>query len=331
MPELRQDIVTGNWVVHATERAMRPTDFEVRRVAHKTNPQDCPFCPGNEVMTPLELFAVRPKGSEPNTPGWEVRVVPNKYPAFSEVEVLRGARDLFQRRQAEGLHEVIIHTPEHSLTLATMPCEKVELVLRVYRLRYHAASLDPIVRYVHIIVNHGFEGGASLEHSHSQLFGVPIIPALVQQELAGASWYEKSRGECVFCAIASKELEAGERVIFQSEHFVVIAPFASRYPFEVWIIPLSHGESYVTASDDELSDLAQVLKDVLRRFSDGFGDPPYNYYIHSAPVDGSEHPYYHWHIELMPRLSTIGSFEIGTQMMINTTTPEVAASFLSSL
>lgn len=329
MPELRQDIVTGSWVVIATDRALRPTDFSKVRAAEPET-GDCPFDPGHETMTPLEVAAIRHDDTEPNSPGWQVRVVPNKFPAFEAGERVEESSAMFPRRAADGSHEVIIHTPDHEKSLATMTVEEVTLVLRVYRHRYRANSENPDVRYIHIIVNHGRESGASLEHSHSQLFGVPLVPALVQQELAGASWHHKSKGECVFCRILREELDAGVRIVGETDGFVALAPFASRMPFEVWLVPRLHQESLDMISDGRLEDFAQILKGVLGRYREKFDDPPYNYYIHSAPCDGLNYEYYHWHLEMFPKLTTLGGFELGTSMMINVTTPEHAAAFLGS-
>ena len=328
MPELRRDIVTGTWVVIATDRAMRPSDFSKVRAADPET-GECPFCPGHETMTPLEVVAIRPDDTEPNSPGWQVRVVPNKFPAFEAGEKTKESSEIFPRRGADGAHEVIIHTPVHDRDLATMTVEEVALVLRVYRQRYSANSEDPDVRCIHIIVNHGRESGASLEHSHSQLFGVPLVPPLVQQELAGASCHHKSKGECVFCRILREELDNGVRVVAETDGFVALAPFASRMPFEVWLIPRLHKESFDMISDGRLEDFAQILKDVLGRYREKFDDPPYNYYIHSAPCDGSNYEYYHWHLEMFPKLTTLGSFELGTSMMINITTPEHTARYLA--
>jgi UDPglucose--hexose-1-phosphate uridylyltransferase len=330
MSELRQDIVTGQWVVVATERAMRPTDFKKAcTVSTPDEARDCPFDSGHEIMTPLEVLAIRPDDTEPNTPGWQVRVVPNKFPAFQSGEETPASTPFFPRRAADGSHEVIIHTPRHDLHLATMPAAEVTLVLRVYRHRYRANAENPRIRYVHIIVNHGRESGASLEHSHSQLFGVPIVPPLIQQELAGASWFNTRNSECVFCRIISEETEAAARVVAETRKFVAIAPFASRLPFELWLVPKAHQESFDLITDDELDDLGVILRDVLGRYHDRFDDPPYNYYIHSAPCDGSSYPYYHWHLEMVPKLTTPGGFELGTSMWINITTPEHAADFLN--
>jgi UDPglucose--hexose-1-phosphate uridylyltransferase len=330
MGELRQDIVTGLWVVVATERALRPTDFQKPCVVPTPDESEkCPFCPGHEIMTPLEVLAIRPDDGEPNAPGWQVRVVPNKFPVFQMGEETPPSESMWPRRPADGSHEVIIHSPSHSENLGTMPPEEVELVLRVYRHRYRANADDPHIRCVHTIVNHGREAGASLEHSHSQLFGMPLVPPLLQQELAGASWHHSRQGECVFCRIISSELEASRRVVARNRSFIAITPFASRLPYEVWIIPRVHEESFDMITDPELEELAVILREVLGKYREKFGDPPYNFYIHSSPTDGSEYPYYHWHIELLPKLTTPGGFELGTSMMINVTTPEHAADHLT--
>ena len=330
MSELRQDIVTGLWVAFATDRAARPSDFPESRISLAYDETEkCPLCSGHEIMTPLEVFAIRPEGGKPNTPGWRVRVVPNKFPVFCTGEKFLSGESLFPRRSAEGSHEVIIHSPSHSESLGTMPVEDVELVLRVWRHRYSAVAVDERVRDVHIIVNHGQRAGSSLEHSHSQLFGMPVVPPLLQQELAGASWHHSHHGECVFCRIISSELEASRRVIAKNGSFVAIAPFASRFPFEVWIIPRDHQESYDMIKDSDLEEFAPVVRDVLGKYHEKFGDTPYNCYMHSAPTDGSKYPYYHWHAEMFPRFTTHGGFEIGTSMMINVTTPELAADYLT--
>lgn len=330
MAELRQDIVTGQWVVVATGRAVRPSAFERRGSAPPVvDSGDCPFCPGHETMTPPELLAVRPGGGKPDSPGWRVRVVPNMFPAFGSGRPAAATTTFFPRMAAEGTHEVIIHTPRHDLSLATMSAEEVGVVMSVYRRRYLANADDPHVRYVHIIVNHGRESGASLAHSHSQVFGAPLVPPLVRQELEGASRFDAANSGCVFCRMVSEELARGERLIAQNGSFLVVAPFASRLPFEAWVIPRSHRESFGLSSDEELRDLAKILKDMLCRYRDRLGDPSYNCYIHSAPCDGSGYPYYHWHLEAVPRLTIPGSFELGTSMWINITTPEQAAAYLT--
>lgn len=331
MSELRQDIVTGQWVVIASGRALRPSDFERPPLVPSLKGEEsgCPFCPGNESMTPLEVLAVRPQDSEPNTPGWRVRVFPNKYPAFGSENAFTTSAPEFPKRPAEGSHEVIVHTPDHAASLATMPLEDIEMVLRVYRHRYRANREDPLVRYIHIIVNHGPRSGASLEHSHSQLFGVPLVPPLVQQELAGASWHHTRTEGCVFCRMIEEELDVGLRVIARNKSFVALCPYASRFPYEAWILPREHQESYHQIDDGQLEEFAALLKDVLGMYRANFEDPPYNYFIHSAPCDGTSYPYYHWHLEASPRLNALGAFEMGTSMLINVVAPERACQHLS--
>ena len=329
MAELRQDIVTGNWVVVASERALRPTSFKKAcTVEPAGEPKDCPFCPGHELMTPLEVLSIREPGSAPDTPGWQVRVFPNKYPAFETGDAVGPSEPMFQRRPGDGTHEVIIDTPDHWKSIATMSEEEVALLLRVYRHRYMVSAEDPHVRYVHIIVNHGREAGASLEHSHSQLFGVPIVPPLPQQEQAGASWYSSRHEGCVFCDTLERELAVGERIIFEDNNFVAIAPWASRLPFEAWLIPRLHQESFGMITDEGIDAFSVALHRLLGYYIERFGDIPYNFYIHSSPTDGSSHQYYHWHLEIVPKLILTGAFELGTATMINVTTPEHAASLL---
>lgn len=328
MPELRQDVVTGHWVVVATGRAARPHDF-VKQVCGESMGGECPFCSGHETSTPPELFALRLADSEPDAPGWQVRVVPNKFPAFRTGEPVRPSTPMFPRRPADGCNEVIIHSPDHHASLATMPVDNVEKVLRVYRQRYRVHSRDEHIRYVHILVNHGIASGASMEHSHSQLFGVPMVPQLLQAELAGASWFYTKRSACILCSMVAEEIEADQRLVAKNRRFLAFTPFASRLPFEVWIVPRFHQESYGMIDDEQIEDFALILKDVLGKYYRRFDDPSYNYYLHTAPCDGSDYPYYHWHLEMVPRLTIPGSFEIGTCMMIDIASPEHCADYLA--
>ncbi|MBN2168229.1 MAG: galactose-1-phosphate uridylyltransferase [Actinobacteria bacterium] len=330
MPELRQDAVTGRWVVVATERAMRPSDLARVRSVEIEGPENCPFCPGNERMTPHELYAIRAGGSAPDGPGWSVRVVPNKFPAFKHCEAAAGSNGLFQRRAAEGTHEVIIHSPDHNLSLAEMSEKDAESVFKVYRERYGANRMDPDVDYIHLILNHGAEAGASLEHPHTQLFGVSLVPPLVELELCGTHGHKEKTGGCVFCEMIDNEMESGERVLAVTDRFTAIAPFASRFPFEVWIIPNDHKASFGDISDVETLSFTGILQDVLGKLHLKFNNPPLNCYIHTAPCDGGDYDYFHWHLECFPRVSTPGAFEWGTNMMINVITPEHAAEFLRS-
>lgn len=329
MPELRRDTVTGNYVVVASERAKRPTDFSIQSQSFENDVSvaDCPFCPGNEQMTPLEVLAIRPHGGEPNTPGWQVRVFPNKFPALGCCDDPVERQESFRPSPADGSHEVIVHSPDHYATLATMEPGELELVFRVYRHRYHAACEDPAIRHVQFILNFGRGSGASLEHSHSQMFGVPIIPPLLEEELDGSARYMEQNGTCVFCDMIEEELKDGRRIISQGDHFVAFAPYASRFPFEICIIPRRHEPSFVEMNDGELADFAAMVRKVLGLYRDGLRNPPLNYFIHTSPCSG-EYRFFHWHMELVPRLTTLGGFELGAGMLINVTPPETVPGYL---
>ncbi|HZD60641.1 MAG TPA: galactose-1-phosphate uridylyltransferase [Anaerolineae bacterium] len=325
MPELRQDPVTGQWLVVAKERAKRPHDFIQRGT---TTPQACPFEYGHESMTPPETLAFRPGGSAPNTPGWTVRVVPNKFPAFTPENHEETARGLYRSRKAYGIHEVIIHGPEHDLSLATYPDDQVAEVLRAYKLRYEYHKSQPYTHYVQIIINHGKDAGASLEHSHSQLFAIPLIPELPGAELKGAANYYAKNERCIYCDIIASEIAEDVRVVEQSEHFIAFVPYAARLPFETWIIPLQHKPQFETISDGERMELASIFRRVLSRFYNGLSDPPYNMYLHTSPPGYGLTDTYHWHMSIIPKLTIQAGFELGTGMTINVTIPEDSAEFL---
>ena len=236
MPELRKDPIIGRWVIISTERGKRPHDFVVEPEVTKGG--FCPFDEGNEHTTPPEVLAVRDPGTEPNTPGWQLRVVNNKFPALAtEGELDRAGEGMFDKMNGVGSHEVIIESPDHHLTLATIPVEGFFRVLKAYRDRIMALSEDPRFRYVLIFKNQGRAAGASLEHSHCQLIALPIVPELVQEELSGGKFYYNYKERCVFCDMIRQELQQQTRVVLQNQEFLAICPFAPRSPFEIWILP----------------------------------------------------------------------------------------------
>jgi len=333
--ELRQDPVTGRWVVIATERAKRPESFSQRHEKLVRTKAICPFCYGSEDMTPPEVLAFRPESGKPNTSGWKVRVVPNKFPAFtmgnkSEVSMLGMQENLgiYLRMQGLGVHEVIVNSPDHFKSLALLTEDEVGLVIDAYRSRLLDIKNNPGVEYVLIIVNHGKEAGASIEHSHSQLFGTPIIPPLITEELNGSRSYFHEKGRCVFCDILSEELGLNERIILESENFLVFSPYAARQPFETWIIPKRHSANFESISSIEKKDFAFVLKNTLLKIYDGLNDSPYNFYLHTSPYKVDTGKFYHWHLEIFPKLSIQAGFEMGSGTMINVAFPEESAKFL---
>ncbi len=325
MPELRRDATSGRWVIIATDRAARPTDF-TRPLEEVQNRDRCPFCPGREFETPPEIVALRPDGSPPNTPGWEVRVVPNKYPALRIEGVLAptGA-PLFEHMDGVGAHEVIIETPEHDTHLGLMSPEWVAKVLWVYRERYLDLDRDPRFRYALLFRNHGRSAGASLSHPHSQLIALPVVPRQAEEELEVARGYFADHARCLYCDLLSSERQSGERLVYENEGFLVYEPFASRFPYETWVVPKRHAASFGELTDDELHAAADALRTALAKLHQLLANPPYNFIVHSAPYDAGPGHFYHWHIEIIPRLTQVAGFEWGTGFYINVVPPEEAA------
>ena len=327
MSELRKDPVTGRWVIISTERRKRPTDFRLESV-HVGTDEACPFCEGHEPMTPRELFAHRRSGA-PNTPGWDLRVVPNQFPVLRvEGSVDRVGEGLFDKMNGIGAHEVIIESPRHQDTLATMADAAVEQVLWAFRERVQDLKQDRRFRYIIIFKNHGLAAGASLDHSHSQLIALPIVPREVRDEVDGARQHFQSKERCVFCDIIRQDGQDGRRVIAENADMVALAPYAPRFPFETWILPKRHQALYEDAPRHEYASLARLLGDVLRRMNRSLRFPPYNLLIHSAPLSEPAGDFYHWHVEIIPKLTKVAGFEWATGFYLNPTSPEEAAEVL---
>jgi len=325
MPELRRDPVSGRWVIISVERGKRPSDFPAR--FHTRRGGFCAFCEGNEYTTPPEIYAVRPEGSKPNTPGWSLRVVPNKFPALTiEGEIQKTAEGIYDKMNGLGAHEVIIETPDHNMTLSDLPLKQVEDILTAFHKRIIDLQRDKRLKYVLIFKNEGDAAGASLEHSHSQLIALPIVPRVVEQEMENAMRYFDYKERCIFCDIIHMEILTRTRLISENEDFVSIAPFASPSPFEIMILPRRHESNY--RPDSKLYLLAEILRKTLRQLDRVLGRPPYNMMIHTAPLRTENNEYYHWHIEIKPRLTTMAGFEWGSGFYINPTPPEEAAKFL---
>lgn len=326
MSELRKDPVIGRWVIVAAERGQRPTDY--RRPPRRPQGGFCPFCEGNEDKTPPEILAYRPNGAAADGPGWTVRVVPNRYPALQAGdEMLRHGEGMYDLMSGVGAHEVLIESPRHDASLHHLPVEEIREVLWACRERASDLSRDPRFRYVMIFKNQGPEAGATLEHSHMQLIATPIVPHRVTEELTGGETYFRYRERCVFCDIVAQEttLGQGARVVLSNSGFVTLAPFASRCPFEMWILPLRHSARFETATAEEMSDLAAILKDSLLRLEAVLDAPDYNFLLHTAPCRSEDLPHFHWHIEILPKVGQVAGFEWGSGLFINSTSPEEAA------
>jgi UDPglucose--hexose-1-phosphate uridylyltransferase len=336
MSELRWDPFKHRWVIIATDRGRRPHDFH--QDAPHTPQVSCPFCYGHEARTPGELFAIRPSGP-PNTPNWKVRVIPNKYPVLRvEGEVKSRGVGLYDMMDGIGAHEVIIETPDHNRGLADLAPSELTDVLKAYRARLLDLRQDFRLRYMVLFKNHGIMAGATLHHSHSQLIAVPLIPPVAATELNAAREFFASKDRCIFCDMIDFEISSGERIVREFPHFLTITPYASSSPFELRIFPRRHCHDFALLDDDQLGELSDAMKDMLCRIKTVLKDPPYNFILHTSPPAHqrlgkpgywSSLAYdYHWHIELVPRLTQVAGFEWGTGFFINPTSPEDAAAFL---
>jgi len=331
MPELRRDPVTGRWVIISTDRQKRPNDFRLERTT-TIGREQCPFCPGREPMTPPEVLSYRQNGSAPNTPGWELRVVPNKFPALQVEGTLdREGEGMFDRLSGIGAHEVIIETPDHDRHLAVMSEAEIERVLWAYRERILDLKKDFRLKHILVFKNHGYAAGATLDHPHSQLIALPIVPDFVREELDGAKRHFEVKERCVFCDIIHQEAADGRRVIQENADIVALAPYAPRFAFETWLLPKQHGARFEESPRHVTESLARLVKSTLQRLDRALEAPPFNLIMHTAPFVDGLHDHYHWHVEVMPKLTRVAGFEWGTGFYINPTPPEEAAKVLRSV
>ena len=338
MSELRKDVINGRWVIIASERGKRPDDFRpaaAARPAATGATAFCPFCAGSEAKTPPEVFALRPPDTAPDTPGWRVRVVPNKFPALERGEPPSPHRNvLFPSLPGVGVHEVVIENPDHDLELADLAVKQIRDVLGVFQDRTRSIEEDLHYQYVQIFKNKGKEAGASLSHPHSQIIATPVVPKLVKEKIYGAERAYRSFKGCFYCRVLA-EKGTDERLIFENSCFRVIAPFASRFPFEAAVFPVRHSPFFTDVKAGELDELAAALKTSLLKLKHVLSDPPYNLVLHQAPhpaLSNKSWPdlgrSFHWHLEIFPVLTRVAGFEWGTGFYINPVPPETAAGFL---
>ncbi len=342
MSEWRYDPIQGRWVIIATDRSRRPHDLLIEN-RHPQKVRFCPFCPGHEARTPPEIVAVgRPSGAAANGPDWQIRVIPNKYPALSvEGDVKREGVGMYDRMRGVGAHEVVVDTPQHDSDLATLPVAHLTQLMSLFQERQRDLYRDRRLQYVLVFKNHGAGAGATLPHPHSQIIATPIIPRTIVGELQQAQAHYRLKRRCLFCDVLNTEMERQQRIVLVSEHFVVFAPYASRFPFELMILPRHHGHAMSSATPQEMADLAACLHDVGHRIKQVLEDPPFNLVFHTAPnTEAFDTPTqywqtlredYHWHVEILPRLTRVAGFETGTDFYINHTAPEEAARYLREL
>lgn len=335
MAEYRRDPVVDRWVIIAPDRAGRPHEFVERESVERAGV--CPFCAGNEHLTTAEIDAVREPNTAPGGPGWRTRAIANKYP-FLDAAPTRGEprlpdRDsfsLFTSLPAIGPHEVLVEAPFHVTRASQLSLEQTTDVLRLYRARLRALRAEGRWRYVQIFRNVGEAAGASIEHLHSQLAALDVVPEAIAAELRGAGEYRTRQGRCVFCDLIAAELAAEARLCEATPEFVVACPYASRFSYETAIWPRRHAAGFEALDDDELTKLAGVLRRTLGRIEQLSARPSYNVLLHTAPFDAADDAF-HWHLEILPRTAKAAGFEWGTGVFINAVAPEAAAARLRSL
>lgn len=323
--ELRQDIVTGDWVVIATGRAKRPHEFgKVERVTQDSGIENClfedPVASGQEKDV---LIYHKTDGD------WTLRVFPNKFPAFSRGRACACSMSEgpYFAMPGVGYHEIVV-TRDHYKSLALLDAVEVAEVFDAYQDRYLDLMKRKSVNFIAIFHNHGKEAGASITHPHSQLMAIPVISPYLKLELDGSALYHKNNRHCVYCVMIEYESETKTRVVFENDEFIAFCPFASRSAFEVWVAPKKHSPYFERINDEQKIKLAEVFQKAMNSIYKGLNNPPYNFYIHTAPCDGKDYPHFHWHIEILPHTSTWAGFELETGIEISSIQPEVAAEFL---
>lgn len=323
MGTLRQDATTNEWVILAPERGARPSPATPERDAVPPHDPTCPFCPGNERLTPPEVLHSPAEGA------WERRVVPNRYPALTpDGTTDRRGEASAREMDGVGFHEVVIESPRHDERLDEMPVDRLAGVLTTWRDRYRALAADPRVKAVVVFKNFGERAGTTLVHPHSQILATPVIPPDALHRYAVATRYYDDTGRCVYLDLLERELRAGDRVVAERESLVAVAPFASMLPYETWIAPRTSRPSFATIEDDEIHQLAGLLGDVVGALRRSAGDPDYNLVIQSAPAGEESKPFFLWHLRVLPRMVTPAGFELGSGMSINFVGPEPAAARL---
>ena len=321
MSQLRLNPLTGRWVTVAVDRATRPADFAPRRLdVEATKDRPCPFCPGHEESTPPALETYGPEGH------WLVRVVPNLFPAFQGDDALTVEHlgPVFTQAKASGIHEVLVLAPEHDVGWADVDERQAGLIMAALRDRLEEHARRPNVRYTQAIVNHGREAGASLVHPHGQLLALPFVPGELAEELAGFVRFGES---CLLCTTAEAEIAADARVVYADDRVLVTTPFWGGVPFELLVMPRAHGAHLAGAEPKDLAAVGHALRHVLGQLRGTLGDIAYNVVFHTAPHHHRDE-HYHWHVHVLPRLTSVAGFEQGTGVLINIVAPELAAKLL---
>ncbi len=330
MPEIRKDIMRDSWVVTATDKALHPQNFTINKkcIQIEALPEVCPFCEGNEALTPPEIEAVREGNTLPDTPGWTIRTIPNKFSVFSLQGVLMKKQAGFYHSYSNvGKHEVIVETPSHDQEMHQFDADRMEQILLTLKRRYNHLLEDERIKYIQVYKNRGLFAGASQDHSHTQILAFPMVPT----QNRGLIAYYSQDSSCYLCDLLREEQRLESRVIAGEEHFLLICPYASRFPYETWIIPRSHHQHFGDISREEIKSLSLLLPRLLRVMLTYLEDPAYNLVIHTAPANMVNLPAYHWFIEISPRLLVMNGVEAASGYCLNPVAPETAAVVFRSL
>ena len=324
MTQFRKDPLSGRWVIIAGERSSRPRQLNL---AGEKAANDCPFCAGNETATPPAVLLYNNDGPTTGEKTWQVRVVPNKFPALTDPPGDHLASGLHESKAGIGVHEVIIEHPHHVVEISELGEAEFLNLLKVYRQRMAELSKDRRWQSILVYKNQGERAGATLEHVHSQLIALPMVPQEIANEVAQAREYHAAHGNgtCVACDLVRRELSEGQRVVARNSDYVAVCPFASRFAYELCIWPTRHRSAFELSSDDELISLAEILREQLCRMASKLNHPAFNYIIHTAPLPAGKYDEYHWHIEILPKLNQAAGFEWGSGSFINPVAPEDAA------
>lgn len=339
MPEIRKDPFSHTWVILSPERKLRPQTI---RPTYETTPGDqpfllnlpkeiCPFCPGNESMTPPEIYALRPHPLETNQPGWSLRVIPNKYPALRvEGNLDKQGEGFYDKLNGIGAHEVIIETPDHDTGIGHMAPGPGADVFITFKQRIADLKKDIRFRYIQVFKNHGSRAGATIAHPHCQVIALPVIPSQLNEIISHAHQHYITRERCIFCDMLHHETQNRQRILLENNHFIVLAPYAPRFPFQLAIYPRTHQASYEQSNDGLLNSLATTFHSVIQRLNRTLENPAYNMALYNAPFNLGEDGacFFHWHIDIIPILSATGGLEIATNTYINAIPPEEAIQIL---
>ncbi len=313
MPEIRKDAFGNGWVIFSDKRMGRPNDYEKKGIK-------CPFCRGREEETPPEIL------SWPSKKNWQIRLVPNRYPALTSIEnFIKPSNGLYEYAGGYGLHDVLIETPEHNSSMEKFSTERIGKIFEICAQRCAGMKKEKNIKYAMVFKNVGRNAGASLRHPHSQIIGLPLVPVTAENELQkSAAFYKKNR-KCLFCETLKNEMKLKERLVYENSSYAAFCPFASRFFFEVWIMPKKHQPEFEAGNNDFYS-LAAAVKNVFSKLKKSVKDLSYNMIIHSSPKGDYRH--YHWHIEILPKLANMAGFEWGSGFHINSLKPETAADIL---